>query len=302
MSEDTARQDTVKQVAQALVAASGMGDGPGVRLPSAEGVAATLNAYRDVLFPEIRLGHATRVLPRVRELRAGLVALICAELSAGPLSDGVQPAMAPGEDAVCPEELSDAVLAQLPALRATLVHDLNAALRGDPAARSAAEVVRCYPGFLAIEAYRLAHVLWQLGAPLCARMTTEQAHRNTGIDIHPGARIAEGLFIDHGTGVVIGETAVIGRGVRIYQGVTVGARSVGPNARPGTQRHPTIEDDVIVYANATLLGGDTVIGRGAIIGGNAWVTTSVPAGARLRIDVGARVADAVVMVPDGAQP
>lgn len=138
---------------------------------------------------------------------------------------------------------------------------------------------------------------------LVARVMTEQVHGRTGIDLHPGATIGPAFFIDHGTGVVVGETAIIGREVRLYQGVTIGARSI-PKAgeRRAGKRHPTIEDAAIIYANATILGGDTIIGSGAIVGGNAWVTTSVPAGARMRIDVPARVAEAVVMVPDGAQP
>ncbi|MSQ82666.1 MAG: serine acetyltransferase [Myxococcales bacterium] len=211
--------------------------------------------------------------------------------------------MAAADVAQTAHETAVSVLEHLPQLRLDLEADVQAALDGDPAARSRAEIILCYPGFFAIATHRLAHTLWLAAAPLVARMMTEQAHHRTGIDLHPGARIGPALFIDHGTGVVVGETAVMGARCRLYQGVTLGARSIPKGDAMRTQkRHPTLEDDVIIYANATILGGDVVIGKGAIIGGNSWVTTSVPAGARLRVDVAARVADAVVMMPDGAQP
>lgn len=146
---------------------------------------------------------------------------------------------------------------------------------GDPAARSLDEVVLAYPGFFAIAAYRLAHVLYLERVPILPRLITEHAHQKTGVDIHPGARIGVPFFIDHGTGVVIGETATIGSRVKVYQGVTLGALSVD-GADRDSARHPTIEDGVILYANATVLGGETVIGRGSVIGGNVWLTASVP--------------------------
>lgn len=146
---------------------------------------------------------------------------------------------------------------------------------GDPAARSPDEVVLAYPGFYAIAAYRIANVLYREGVPLIARLITEHAHEKTGVDIHPGANIGVPFFIDHGTGVVIGETARIGRNVKIYQGVTLGALSVD-GADRDKPRHPVIEDGVILYANATVLGGDTVIGENSVIGGNVWLTSSVP--------------------------
>ena len=173
----------------------------------------------------------------------------------------------------------------LPDLRSRLASDVEAAYEGDPAATGTDEVIFCYPGLYAITAYRMAHHLRVLGAHIIPRMVTEQAHEKTGIDIHPGAAIGGSFFIDHGTGIVIGETSVIGERVRIYQGVTLGALSLPKSRRSETRkRHPTIEDDVIIYANATILGGNTVIGKGAIIGGNSWVTRSVPAGARLTVD------------------
>ena len=169
--------------------------------------------------------------------------------------------------------------AQLPAVRRLLDSDIQAAYEGDPAASSPDEVLVCYPGITAIIHHRLAHILYQLGAPLVARIISEIAHSATGIDIHPGAQIGDSFFIDHGTGVVIGETAVIGRHVRVYQAVTLGAKRFLKDENgmlvKGNARHPIVEDDVVIYAGATILGRIT-IGRGSIIGGNVWLTHSVP--------------------------
>lgn len=169
--------------------------------------------------------------------------------------------------------------ARLPQVRLLLDSDIRAAFEGDPAARSVDEVLVCYPGINAIIHYRIAHVLHQLGVPLVARIITEIAHSATGIDIHPGASIDEGFFIDHGTGVVIGETCVIGRHVRLYQAVTLGAKRFPQEADgslvKGHARHPVVEDDVVIYAGATILGRIT-IGSGSVIGGNVWLTYSVP--------------------------
>jgi len=177
------------------------------------------------------------------------------------------------------EELALRFIKRLPEVKRLLLTDVEAAYLGDPAAKSPQEVIFCYPGFLAITIYRLAHELYRLGVPYLPRMMTEHAHSLTGIDIHPGATIGESFFIDHGTGVVIGETTVIGNRVRLYQGVTLGALSVPQEAVEELRfrkRHPTIEDDVIIYANATILGGETVIGARSVIGGNVWLTESVP--------------------------
>lgn len=167
----------------------------------------------------------------------------------------------------------------LPQIRSLLESDLIAAYEGDPAAHTIDEVLVCYPGITAITHYRLAHVLYRLGAPLVARVISEIAHSATGIDIHPGAQIGERFFIDHGTGVVIGETAVLGRHVRLYQAVTLGAKRFHADSRgvlvKGEPRHPIVEDDVVIYAGATILGRVT-IGRGSTIGGNVWLTRSVP--------------------------
>jgi serine O-acetyltransferase len=179
------------------------------------------------------------------------------------------------------------LLDALPEIRALLGKDVLAAFESDPAATGIDEIVACYPGLYAIAIYRVAHRLLRDGAEVLPRMLTEHAHSRTGIDIHPGATIGESFFIDHGTGIVVGETTLIGNRVRIYQGVTLGALSIRDRGRTdkpqGKQRHPTIEDDVIIYANATILGGSTVIGQGAVVGGNAWITYSVPPGIRVGV-------------------
>lgn len=182
------------------------------------------------------------------------------------------------------DSITDRFLAALPELREAVRDDLRAAFEGDPAATGLDEILFCYPGTYAITVYRIAHALLREGGVVVPRMMTELAHRRTGIDIHPGAEIGRSFFIDHGTGVVIGETTLIGNRVRIYQGVTLGALSVPQGEsrpEPGLRRHPTLEDDVVIYANATILGGDTVIGKGSVIGGNAFVTSSVPSGSRV---------------------
>jgi len=185
------------------------------------------------------------------------------------------------------EHIASTFLKALPDIRALVVSDVEAHYRSDPAATGIDEIVSCYPGLYAIAVYRAAHRLVKAGVPIVPRMMTELAHGRTGIDIHPGASIGNSFFIDHGTGIVIGETTVIGKSVRIYQGVTLGALSIKrrdlEDGAPTGKRHPTIEDDVIIYANATILGGDTIIGRGAVIGGNAWITYSVPPGVRVGV-------------------
>ncbi len=188
-------------------------------------------------------------------------------------------------DQVCTEceeqghHLAIRLLEEIPSIRKVLATDVRAAFDGDPAAKSYDEIIFSYPGIYAVAVYRVAHRLFDYGVPLLPRIMTEHAHSATGIDIHPGAQIGERFVIDHGTGVVIGETTVIGKNVRIYQGVTLGALSLPKGAGDqfrGKKRHPTIEDDVIIYAGTTILGGDTVIGARSIIGGNVWLTQSVP--------------------------
>jgi serine O-acetyltransferase len=178
-------------------------------------------------------------------------------------------------------EVSEELLGRIPAIRKTLKSDVQAAFDGDPAAKAPEEVVLSYPHLTAIAIHRIAHELYKMDIPLIPRMMAERAHSMTGIDIHPGATIGKRFFIDHGTGVVIGETAIIGENVKIYQGVTLGAISFPKDAQGniirGKKRHPTLESDVTVYAEATILG-DIVIGQGAVIGGNVWIRESVPAG------------------------
>ncbi|MFC4871350.1 serine O-acetyltransferase EpsC [Negadavirga shengliensis] len=173
------------------------------------------------------------------------------------------------------EKLGAAFFEQLEDIYQLLQEDLDAMYAGDPAAKSKTEIIRCYPGFYAVSAYRIAHLLYVLGVSLIPRMITEYAHSKTGVDIHPGATIGRYFCIDHGTGIVIGETTQVGDHVKLYQGVTLGALSVNKEDAD-KKRHPTIEDHVVIYAGATILGGDTVIGRESVVGGNVWLTKSIP--------------------------
>ena len=184
----------------------------------------------------------------------------------------------PGADAAA---LAGEFVAALPEVRRLVESDVAAAYEGDPAATSPMEVVMAYPGLLAVTIHRMAHVLYRLGVPIIPRIMSEIAHSKTGIDIHPGATIGERFFIDHGTGVVIGETCVIGRNVKLYQGVTLGALSFDKDPETGAlvkgiKRHPDVEDNVVIYAGATILGGQTVIGHDSEIGGNVWLKDSIP--------------------------
>lgn len=181
------------------------------------------------------------------------------------------------------EKTAFALLEEIPEIRRKIKLDIIAAFNGDPAAKSNEEVILSYPGIEAILVNRISHFLFRNGVPIIPRIMSEHVHGKTGIDIHPGATIGESFFIDHGTGVVIGETCIIGNNVKIYQGVTLGALSVKKNLQD-KKRHPTIEDDVTIYANATILGGSTVIGKGSTIGGNTWVTESVQPGSIITQD------------------
>ncbi len=257
-------------------------------LPSREIVVGVVEALRSVLFPgyfgdtdvdeESLPFHLGATLDRTvrllsAQIRRGLCAA-CGEPDPRRCSDCEERSAALAHD----------FLVRLPEVRRLLATDVQAAYEGDPAARSHSEAILCYPGILAVTNYRLAHELQQLEVPLLPRMITEHAHSITGIDIHPGATIGERLFIDHGTGVVIGETAIIGDRVRIYQGVTLGARSfpLDANGNPikGIPRHPIIEDDVIIYSGATILGRIR-IGARSVIGGNVWLTHSVRPDSRI---------------------
>jgi serine O-acetyltransferase len=216
-----------------------------------------------VLFPHF----ATRVLCREDSIRSDLdqVGQSLAQLEAA--IGQLHPTM--------PAGVVDGFLNGLLSVHETLEADARAILEGDPAARSYDEVVLTYPGFYAIAMYRVAHLLWNLGLPLLPRLLTEFAHEKTGIDIHPGATIGRRFCIDHGTGVVVGETTHIGDGVKLYQGVTLGALTV-EKSLADLKRHPTIEDEVVIYSGATILGGTTVIGHHSVVAGNAWLTQSVP--------------------------
>jgi serine O-acetyltransferase len=215
----------------------------------------TQEQYKDVADIEIQMGAHQKELSR-------LLSAMQKDLSA--------PA----------DKLSADFMNQLPAIYDKLLLDIQAILNGDPAARSEFEVIRAYPGFYTIAFYRLANALYHLNIPLVPRIIMEFAHSKTGIDIHPGATIGKNFYIDHGTGIVIGETSIIGDNVKIYQGVTLGALSVSKD-KANTKRHPSIEDNVIIYAGATILGGDTIIGHSSIIGGSVWLTESVPAYTRV---------------------
>jgi len=260
---------------------------PGGReFPTREALCEVISGLRAALFP-MRLGPADlrqenedyyvgHTLDRVLH---ALLAQVRLELRYAVRNRGCSDADLDTQATACVRELALA----LPEIRLLLDSDVLAAFRGDPAASSVDEVLLCYPGLLAMIHHRIAHRLYRLGAPLVARIIAEQAHSQTGIDIHPGATIGPGFFIDHGTGVVIGETAVIGSNVRLYQAVTLGAKRFDTDDEGrlrGGPRHPVVEDDVVIYAGATILGRVT-IGRGSIIGGNVWLTRSVPPGSRI---------------------
>lgn len=180
----------------------------------------------------------------------------------------------------CCEELVDKFFDEIPLIYTRLMQDAQMYDRCDPASYCKEEVILCYPGFYAVMIYRLAHVLYNLGVPILPRVISEYAHSQTGIDIHPGATIGKDFYIDHGTGIVIGETTIIGNNVKIYQGVTLGATYVDKGLS-GVRRHPKIENNVIIYAGSTILGGDTIIGHDTVIGGNVWLTESVPPNSRV---------------------
>ncbi|WP_426110222.1 serine O-acetyltransferase EpsC [Massilia sp. PWRC2] len=268
-------------------AQSGVSTPGGREFPSRDAVAGIVEALKGVLFP-MRLGppdlrqesedyHVAHALDGALH---ALLKQVVRELKYVAARRG------DGGAAIDAEALAAvrSFAAALPAIRTLLDSDVLAAYQGDPAARSVDEVLLCYPGVLAMIHYRLAHQLYLLALPLLARIVAELAHGATGIDIHPGATIGSGFFIDHGTGVVIGETAVIGERVRLYQAVTLGAKrfplDTDGSLQKGLPRHPVVEDDVVIYAGATILGRIT-LGKGAVIGGNVWLTHDVPAGGRI---------------------
>lgn len=260
----------------------------GINLPSRASIEYILAGLDELIFPgflenseldhnNLKLITTEKVNHLARELISETEKSLAFSVRLGTLGCGREGCYAAAE------LLVENFFEDLPALRRILSLDMAAAFRGDPAAKSVEEVILSYPGFLAVTVHRLAHYFWKAGVPLIPRIMSELIHGRTGIDIHPGAEIGESFFIDHGTGVVIGETTIIGRNVKIYQGVTLGALSV-KKEEANRKRHPTIEDDVTIYSNATILGGETVIGKGSVIGGNVWITESVPPGSRVRLN------------------
>ena len=250
-------------------------------LPSSNTIHSLVEELRILLFP----GYFGNSAVNSRTITYHIGVLLKSQILAGLCFDNTD------EDCGCTDcqqqeaaQLAVKFMASLPDLRRILATDVEAMFNGDPAAHNYGEVISCYPAIRAITNYRIAHQLLVLGVPLIPRIITEQAHSETGIDIHPGAQIGHSFAIDHGTGVVIGETCVIGNNVKLYQGVTLGARSfpLDADGKPikGIPRHPKLEDDVIIYSNATILGRIT-IGKGATVGGNIWVTENVRPGARI---------------------
>ncbi len=253
----------------------------GSNLPSRHGVSEILDLAVDLLFPGYfsRLDVDTRELePVTRQKTQHLFSLLSQEVFKSLVWEsrsGHSPEEVVDGFSAKATTITEHFLAFFPELRQILKEDVIAIYEGDPAAKSEPEIILAYPGFYGVTVYRIAHFLYGQQVPLIPRMMTEICHSVSGIDIHPGAKIGRRFCIDHGTGVVIGETAVIGNNVKLYQGVTIGALSV-TKASAAAKRHPTLEDNVTVYARTTILGGDTVIGQGSVIGGNVWLTKSVP--------------------------
>lgn len=258
-------------------------------IPSGKELATIVDLARSILFPgyfgNSNINSRTihyHIGVNIEQLFELLINQIQAGLCFGVENNGIENGNEPNRATAA--QLATQFIERLPELRRTLATDVEAAYYGDPAATCFGEIICCYPIIRAITNYRIAHELYKLNVPLIPRMITEMAHSETGIDIHPGAQIGSHFTIDHGTGVVIGATCIIGNNVKLYQGVTLGAKSfpLDENGNPikGIPRHPILEDDVIVYSNATILGRIT-IGKGATIGGNIWITENVPADARI---------------------
>jgi serine O-acetyltransferase len=252
-------------------------------IPSRESVIEIIDRFKEILFP----GYFTRgkldpvnLRYSMGESAATLFDMLSDQIGRSIRHDCFRYGQLCSECAEQGHQIALSLLQAIPSIRKILATDVQAAYEGDPAAKSYDEIIFSYPGMFAIMVYRVAHKLFEYNVPLLPRIMTEYAHSVTGIDIHPGAEIEVSFVIDHGTGVVIGETTYIGKNVRIYQGVTLGALSIPKDSADqfrGKKRHPTIEDDVIIYSGATILGGDTVIGARSVIGGNVWLTESVPA-------------------------
>ena len=299
MSQNAAEQRSLEQIANTLLEQLGCCGGvcpESTPLPSVDSVMAVVHDIRELLFPGVHgnrwlqpgaatseyLASLARIQSRLRiEISRALVHSRQAQLRLHYEYEAVSAASAASI-------LTDRFLNRLPELQHILNSDVAAAFNGDPAAKTPEEIVLCYPGLEAITIYRIAHELLTLGVPYLPRIMTEWAHRDTGIDIHPGALIGPAFFIDHGTGVVIGETCEIGASVTLYQGVTLGAwsfpRDEDGQLIRGTKRHPTLEDRVTIYSNATILGGTTVIGAGSQIGSSVTLSRSIPANTIVTIE------------------
>ena len=249
-------------------------------LPSRRGVVSILSAFESLIFPGYQMTEelGEPLIPytigvKTQQLVRDMTVEISRGLEYASRLDGNRtPTGACMNHA---ETISLKLLAAIPRLRELAMSDVEAAFRGDPAAKSHEEIILAYPGIIAVVCHRIAHEFHMANIPLIPRMMSEYVHGQVGIDIHPGAQIGTGFFIDHGTGVVIGETAIIGQNVKLYQGVTIGALSVTKELAD-KKRHPTLEDNVTIYSGATILGGKTVIGENAVIGGNMWITESIP--------------------------
>ena len=295
MREVAAELRTLDQIATLLTEQQSCcpGAGDAAPLPTVSGVMSIVHDLRALLFPGVHAPDGVNFLPGVTGVRLQLLpiqtrlkreiarALEHARQAQVRIHNGQPPTSSGANNYTsAATSLTAAFLSRLPELQQTLASDVAAAFNGDPAAKTQEEIVLCYPGIEAITVYRIAHELSMLGVPYLPRIMTEWAHRETGIDIHPGAKIGGSFFIDHGTGVVIGETCEIGSQVTLYQGVTLGAwsfpRDDDGNLIRGTKRHPTLEDRVTVYSNATILGGTTVVGAGSLIGSSVSLNRSVP--------------------------
>ena len=282
-SPDKGLADVVRQTLETYIDERGMDHIDSRNLPSKEVIFECLDKIFTILFPGF-MGREpirrTRLAYTVGTLFDEVFEHLAEQIQKCLCYECEMPDCPTGHCQLRAEQATMTLLKAVPRIRKVLKTDVAAAFAGDPAAKSFDEIVLSYPGLEAIATYRVAHELYEAGVPLMPRIMSERAHSRSGIDIHPGATIDKYFFIDHGTGVVIGETTRIGKNVRIYQGVTLGARSVpkddkGRVRRSGQQRHPTIEDNVTIYPDATILGGDTRIGKNAVIGGNVWIVESV---------------------------
>jgi serine O-acetyltransferase len=283
----------VEEILESYQRIGGINHIGGTNLPSRQSIIRIVTDLESVIFPgfreddmiypdEVKFVIAERVARLTNNLATEIQKSLCFRMrkegkASSPNTNNFRET---SECRIIAEELAGDLIGSIPRIREMVRRDVEAAFDGDPAAQSHEEVILSYPGVEAVIVHRIAHEMWARDIPLIPRMMSEYIHGKTGIDIHPGATIGEYFFIDHATGVVIGETTVIGKHVKIYQGVTLGALSVR-KSESNKKRHPTIEDHVVIYAGATILGGDTTIGKRSVIGGNAWITSSIPAGSRI---------------------